>query len=85
MKSITCLVGALLILSACTTTKPSVLIQNELIKGQVPPALLKDCPKPWGKEIRITEDFIKRGDVNEAALRKCAAQIAAIRKWDERP
>lgn len=61
------------------------MVETQIVRDRIPAALLKACPKKFNKPVRITEDFIKRGDVNEAALRKCAAQIAAIRKWDERP
>lgn len=72
-------------LSGCVTAKPAVLVETQIVRDKVPAALLKACPSAFNKPIRITGDFIKRGDVNEAALKKCAAQVAAIKKWDERP
>ena len=62
-----------------------MIVQNEIVREPIPSALLLDCPKGWTKPVKITGDFVQRGDVNEAALRKCAAQVEAIRKWDERP
>lgn len=67
------------------TAKPAVLVQTEIVRDRVPAALLKACPTAYSKPIKVTGDFVARGDVNEAALRKCAAQVAAIKKWDERP
>lgn len=72
-------------LSACGTTKPTIIVQTELVREPIPAALVRPCQGPWNKPVRITGDFVQRGDVNEAALRKCAAQVEAIKKWDERP
>lgn len=62
-----------------------MIVQSEIVREPIPTALIRPCPEAWNKPVKITGDFVQRGDVNEAALRKCAAQVEAIRKWDERP
>lgn len=66
------------------TTEPRIVVQSQVLKERVPDALLRPCPKPWSKAggPRTTEDFVNRGDVNQAALASCAAQVDGIRKWN---
>ena len=74
-----------MLLAGCMATKPPVLVKTDLIRDRIPASLLQLCPAPYRKAIKVTGDFIERGDHNEAALKKCAAQVAAIKKWNERP
>ncbi|RUM97932.1 hypothetical protein EET67_09970 [Pseudaminobacter arsenicus] len=61
------------------------MVQTEIVREKVPDALIQPCLKQWRKKggPATTEDFVKRGDANEDALRRCAAQIDGIREWSE--
>lgn len=59
-----------------------MVVKSEVVRLKVPSALTRPCPKKYTGPIRVTQDFITRGDHNEAALATCAAQVAGIAKWN---
>lgn len=77
----------LILLGACTTADPLVVVKPSVTQAKVPAALLRPCPKRWRKAggPATVQDFVQRGDTNEAALGVCSAQVDAIRKWDAAP
>lgn len=78
---ITCLLLSLSLSSGCTASGPKVVVQKEFVRAAVPPALITPCDREWRKAVRVTGDFIVRGDHNEAALKNCAAKIEGVRRW----
>jgi len=61
------------------------MIRTEVVRENVPDALVRPCPPRWRKAGGpvATGDFVERGDHNEAALAACAAQVDSIRKWND--
>ncbi|TIW11306.1 MAG: hypothetical protein E5V66_14170 [Mesorhizobium sp.] len=55
------------------------------IERHLPDALKRKPPAVWSKPggPQVTGDFIERGDVNEAGLRVCTAQVGKIIDWDK--
>lgn len=76
----------LMICASCTTSrKPEVIVEYKPIIRRVPPALIRPCDAPWRKEggPATVQDFVVRGDTNEAALTACAAKVSKIAEWDK--
>jgi len=67
------------------TPKPQVLIEQRFVERHIPASLKRPCPKVWAKAggPAVVADLIDRGDVNEAGLRVCAAQVRKIIEWDK--
>lgn len=71
--------------SACTTApKPEVLVVTKSVKARIPVAMLRPCEAAWRKAggPATVQDFVSRGDHNEAALNACAAKVRKIAQWD---
>lgn len=54
------------------------------VERRIPAPLKRKPPAIWSKAggPQVTGDFIERGDVNEAGLRVCSAQVNKIIEWD---
>jgi hypothetical protein len=59
-------------------------VETKVVKKRVPPALIRPCGSAWRKEggPTIVQDFVVRGDHNEAALLECSAKVRKIAQWD---
>ncbi|RWE59842.1 MAG: hypothetical protein EOS24_15635 [Mesorhizobium sp.] len=66
------------------TDKPQIVVKTVFVKEKVPANLIQPCPKKWRKAggPAKTEDFVVRGDVNEAGLDTCSDQIDGVREWN---
>lgn len=55
------------------------------VERHIPASLKRKCPDIWHKTggPSVVADLIDRGDVNEAGLRKCSAQMNKIIEWDK--
>lgn len=73
--------------AGCTTTPPQVVVKYVIVERHIPAPLKRKPPAIWSKPggPAVTGDFIERGDVNEAGLRVCTAQVDKINKWDAGP
>ena len=62
-----------------------MLVRTEIVKPEIPTALLSPCPAAWSKKggPETVGDFVKRGDVNAAGLKCREAKLAGIRKWQK--
>ncbi|QKC90017.1 hypothetical protein EB230_17580 [Mesorhizobium sp. NZP2234] len=60
-----------------------VVVKTVVVREKIPANLVQPCPKKWRKAgAWITEDFAVRGDVNEAGLDTCSAQVDGVREWN---
>lgn len=58
-------------------------MRPELVKVQVPAALMVPCPAPDKRQWRTTRDIVATADADAAALRTCSAQVEGVRAWSE--
>lgn len=67
------------------TPKPQVVIKYVTVERHIPASLKRQPPPIWSKPggPQVTGDLLDRGDVNEAGLRVCTAQIKKINQWDK--
>jgi hypothetical protein len=84
-----------MIFCGCTSSpKPQVITELQPIERHIPAALKRKCQKIWTKQgavagdrlrgAKSAGDLLDRGDVNEAGLIKCSAQVDKIIEWDNR-
>lgn len=62
-----------------------MVVKYVYLERHIPAVLKREPPPIWSKPggPQVTKDFIDRGDVNEAGLRVCTAQIHKIGEWDK--
>ncbi|RUV20371.1 MAG: hypothetical protein E5X38_07470 [Mesorhizobium sp.] len=61
-----------------------MVVKYVTVERHIPDPLKRPPPSAWSKPggPAVTADFIERGDVNEAGLRVCTAQVNKIIEWD---
>ncbi|MDX8513509.1 hypothetical protein [Mesorhizobium captivum] len=61
-----------------------MVVKYVTVERHIPAALIRPPPPTWSKPggPQVTGDFVERGDVNEAGLRVCTAQVRKIAEWD---
>lgn len=64
-----------------------MVVVTKSVKARVPAALVRPCGDAWRKEggPATVQDFVTRGDHNEAALVACSAKVRKIAQWDAAP
>ncbi|RWG80960.1 MAG: hypothetical protein EOQ69_19450 [Mesorhizobium sp.] len=62
-----------------------MVVKYVTVERHVPDALKRPAPPAWSKPggPLTTNDFVERGDVNEAGLKVCSAQIRKLGEWDK--
>lgn len=60
-----------------------MVVRPELVKAQVPAALIVPCPAPDKRRWNTTRDIVATADADAAALRTCSAQVEGVRAWSE--
>ncbi|TGQ95436.1 hypothetical protein EN851_07925 [Mesorhizobium sp. M8A.F.Ca.ET.208.01.1.1] len=62
-----------------------MVVKYVTVERRIPAPLLRPPPPAWSKPggPAVTGDFVERGDVNEAGLRVCTAQVKKIGEWDK--
>ncbi len=60
-----------------------MVVRPEMVKAQVPEALIVPCPPPDKRQWRTTRDILATADANEVALKTCSAQVEGVRAWSE--
>jgi len=73
------------ICASCAAVEPAVVVRPEMVKAQLPEALIVPCPPPDKRQWRTTRDIIATADAEAAALKTCSAQVDGIRAWSEGP
>lgn len=69
--------------SGCSlAAKPTVVVEQQIIREQVPAALLQDFTVPKRK-LERTSDIIAKLNDTEAARQKYAAQVAGLKEWNQ--